>query len=55
MCLEHRCEGSLPNGQAEELITRQIMKALHATLRGLDLIFKVSGNHLSSIVQTLYE
>lgn len=53
MCLEHRCEGSLPNGQAEELITRQIRKILHATLRGLDLIFKVSENHLSSTVQNI--
>lgn len=53
MCLEHRCEGSLPNGQAEEIISRQIMMALHATLRGLVWSFKASVNSSCSIVQNI--
>ena len=38
MWLEHRCEQRLPNDEAEELITRQIMKTLACSTErfGLD-------------------
>ena len=36
MCLEHRCEGRLPNGEVGELITGQIKKGLVCQMKGFE-------------------